>query len=114
MGLAALAAAGIPPKNPAVAVFEMTSLLDEITALIDAPSVERGDVERTLTDGYAQALSLETERTKLEKRVNEVMQHGNSTEKAQELTQLAKRLDGNAGELSHLRELLARLRRRAS
>jgi hypothetical protein len=114
MGLAALATAGIRPKNPAVAVFEMTPLLDEINALIDAPSVERGAVERTLTDGYAQALSLETERTKLEKRVNEVMQHGNSTEKAQELTQLAKRLDGNAGDLVRLRELLARLRRRAS
>ncbi len=92
----------------------MAPLLDEINALIDAPSVDRDDVERTLTDGYAHALSLETERVRLEKRVNEVMQHGNSAEKAQELTQLAKRLDGNAGELSHLREVLSRLRRRTA
>lgn len=113
MGLAALAAASDCPKNLAVAVFEMTSLVDEINALIAAPSVERGNLERTLTDGYAHALSLETERSKLEKRVNEVMQHGNSAEKAQELTQLAKRLDGNADELARLRGLLMKLRRRA-
>ncbi len=97
-----------------MSVLETTSLLDEINALIDAPSVGRAQLERTLTDGYAHALSLETERSRLEKRVNEVMQRGNSTEKAQELTQLAKRLDGNAGELSQLREVLARLRRRVA
>jgi predicted nucleic acid-binding Zn-ribbon protein len=113
MGLAALAATRDCPKNQAMSVLAMTPLLDEINALIDAPSVDRSHLERTLTDGYAHALALETERSKLEKRVNEVMQRGNSTEKAQELTQLAKRLDGNAGELSHLREMLARLRRRA-
>jgi hypothetical protein len=112
MGLAALAATLDCPKNPAVSVLEMTTLLDEINALIDAPSVDRSDVERTLTDGYAHALSLETERTKIEKHVNEVMQRGNSTDKAQELTQLAKRLEGNAGELARLREVLSRLRRR--
>ncbi len=92
----------------------MTSLLDEIHSLIDAPSVERDHLERTLTDGYAHALSLETERSRLEKRVNEVMQRGNSAEKAQELTALANRLDGNADELTKLREVLAQLRRRAS
>lgn len=93
-------------------MYEMTSLLDEIHSLIDAPTVDRGRVERTLTDGYAHALSLETERSRLEKRVNAVMQTGNSAEKAQELTALAKRLDGNAGELSRLREVLAQLKRR--
>lgn len=92
----------------------MTSLLDEIHSLIDAPEVDRVHLERTLTDGYAHALSLETERSRLEKRLNEVMQRGNSAEKAQELTALSQRLDGNAGELTMLREVLARLRRRAS
>jgi len=92
----------------------MTPLLDEINALIAAPTVDRNDLERTLTNGYAQALSLETERTRLEKRVNEVMQRGNSAAKAQELTQLAERLDGTAGELSRLRDVLAQLRRRVS
>jgi hypothetical protein len=41
------------------------------------------------------------------------LQDGKSAEKAQELTALAKRLEGNAGELSRLREILAQLRRRA-
>jgi hypothetical protein len=92
----------------------MTSLLDEINSLIDAPDVDRDHVERTLTDGYAHALSLETERSRLEKQLNEVMLSGNSAEKAQELTALAKRLDGNAGQLARLREVLAQLKRRTS
>jgi hypothetical protein len=91
----------------------MTSLLDEIHSLIDAPAVDRDHLERTLTDGYAHALTLETERTRLEKRLGALMQHGDSAEKAQELTALAKRLEGNAGELSRLRAILAQLRRRA-
>ncbi len=92
----------------------MTTLLDEIHALIDAPTVDRSAFERTLTDGYAQALGLETERARLEKRIGIVMQRGNSAQKAHELTQLAKRLDENAGNLSELRQVLAQLRRRAA
>ena len=91
----------------------MTSLLDEIHSLMDAPSVDRALLERTLTDGYAHALSLETERTRLERRVGEVMQRGDSAQKSQELTALARRLDSNAGELSRLRGVLAQLRRRS-
>lgn len=91
----------------------MTPLLDEIHALIDAPAVDRSDLERTLTDGYAQALALETERARLEKRIAVVMQRGNSAQKAHELTQLSKRLEDNAGELAELRQVLAQLRRRA-
>lgn len=114
MGLAALAAKHDRSKNPLIAVFEMTSLLDEINSLIESPTVDREQLERTLTDGYAHALSLETERSRLEKQVGEVMQRGDSTEKAQELTALARRLDGNAGELTRLRDVLAKLRRRTS
>lgn len=88
----------------------MTSLLGEIHSLIDAPSVDRDHVERTLTDGYAHALSLETERSRLEKQLSAVMQSGDSAE----ISALAKRLDGNAGELSRLREVLAQLRRRTA
>jgi hypothetical protein len=92
----------------------MTSLLDEIHSLIAAPVVERDHVERKLTDGYAHALSLETERSRLEKQLTAVLQDGKSAEKAQELTALAKRLESNAGELHRLREILAQLRRRAT
>lgn len=89
----------------------MTPLLDEIHSLIDAPIVDKDHVERTLTDGYAHALSLETERSRLEKQLNQLMLGGGS--ETQELTALAKRLDGNAGQLSRLREVLAQLKRRA-
>jgi predicted RNase H-like nuclease (RuvC/YqgF family) len=112
MGPAALASVGDRTKNRSIAVYEMTSLLDEIHSLIDAPEVDRGHLERTLTDGYAHALSLETERSRLEKRLGEVIQQGDSAEKAQELTALSKRLDGSARELTTLRNTLARLRRR--
>ena len=96
---------------------EMTTLLDEISALIDAPRVDRERVERTLTDGYAQALNLETERVRLQRRVTELTQglnRGDGTVKARELTALAKKLDGNAVDLSQLRSVLAALKRRAS
>ena len=89
----------------------MTPLLDEIHSLIEAPTVDRDHLERTLTDGYAHALSLETERTRLEKQLNEVMRQGSS---AEELSALSQRLDGNAGELSQLRQVLAQLKRRTA
>jgi hypothetical protein len=114
MGLAALAPAGDSGEHRRIAVYEMTSLFDEIHSLIDAPAVDRDQLERTLTDGYAHALSLETERSRLEKQLNAVVQHGKPAEQAKELIELAKRLDGNAGELTRLREILAQLRRRAS
>ncbi|HEV2590869.1 MAG TPA: hypothetical protein VGU02_03150 [Gaiellaceae bacterium] len=90
----------------------MTPLLDEIHSLIDAPSVDKDHLERTLTDGYAHALSLETERSRLEKQLNQIVLGGNTAAHAHELTALAKRLDGNAGQLSRLREVLAQLKRR--
>jgi hypothetical protein len=113
MGLVALARPGDPGEHRRIAVYEMTSLFDEIHSLIDAPAVDKDQLERTLTDGYAHALSLETERSRLEKQLNAVVQAGDPGDKAQELMALAKRLDGNAGELLRLREILAQLRRRA-
>jgi hypothetical protein len=115
MGLPALAPCCPGPKN--LYVPEMTPLLDEITSLIDAPTVDRALVERTLTDGYAHALALETERSRLQRRVGAVtkeLQRRTSVEQAQELIALVKKLDGNAGDLLRLRDVLAQLRRRAS
>lgn len=86
----------------------MTHLLDEITTLIESPQADRDQVERTLTDGYAHALALETERSRLQKRLNEVQREGST----QELKQLARRLDGTASDLSALRNILAQLRKR--
>jgi len=86
----------------------MSTLLEEIHALIEAPAVERARVERTLTDGYAHALNLEVQGLRLQKRVDAL----SGNDGAKELKVLAKQLDGNAGELSTLRGVLAQLRRR--
>jgi hypothetical protein len=114
MGPASLAPWSAQPKNPAETVAEMSTLLEEIHALIEAPAVERARVERTLTDGYAHALNLEVNGLRLQKRVDALTgdTHEESRESAKELRVLAKQLDGNAGELSTLRTVLAQLRRR--
>jgi hypothetical protein len=94
----------------------MTDLLAKINALIDASTRDLGQIEHTLTDGYAYALSLEGERWRLERRISEVAQgleNGDMAQKAQELSTLAKRLDGNADDLAHLRSRLVDLRRHA-
>jgi hypothetical protein len=115
MGPAALADAPDRPKNRPIAVSEMTNLFDEITSVIADPAADRTQVERTLTDGYAHALALEAERSRLRRRVDEVtqrLQRDRSAERAEELAQLARRLDGNALDLSKLRAILAELRQR--
>lgn len=94
----------------------MTELLDKITALISAPARDLEAIERTLTDGYAHALSLEAEKWRLEKRISEVaqsLQRGDTARKARELAVLARRVEGSAGDLSALRSVLSDLRRHA-
>ncbi|MGB2953623.1 MAG: hypothetical protein WBB74_09575 [Gaiellaceae bacterium] len=100
---------------------DLTILFDEIGALIDAPI--NGDraqalarIERTLTDGYAQALSLEAERLRLERRIGEVaveLTDRNKELKADELALLGRRLTTASDELARLRESLGGLRDRA-
>jgi len=95
-----------------------TTILDEIGALIDAPSVDRAHVERTLTDGYAHALNLEAEQWRLKKRVEEIthalQRQDDADARTKELRALSRRLDGTAGDLSRLRTRLAELRTRVS
>jgi hypothetical protein len=94
----------------------MSELLEKIKALMSAPARDLETIERTLTDGYAQALSLEAEKWRLEKRINEVAQsleRGDTAQKARELAVLANRVEGNVGDLVALRSLLAELRRHA-
>jgi hypothetical protein len=95
----------------------MTELLERIQTLIDSEAGDLAQIERTLTDGYAEALSLEAERWRIERRIAEVthgIQRGDTAKKARELASLARRLDGNANALAKLRGLLAELRRYAS
>jgi len=93
------------------------SVFDDIQALLDeAGAADIARIERTLTDGYAKALSLEAERWRLEKRIGEVaasIARGEEATKARELSLLAKRLEASEGTLTRLRGLLASLRARA-
>ena len=114
MGRAALAGSTLAPDNRVTP--RMTELTEQITAMIASSNSDLDQVERTLTDGYAHALLLEAEKWRLERRIAEVaqgIQRGDTVEKAAELALLSKRLDGNVGDLSALRNLLAALRRHA-
>jgi ABC-type phosphate transport system auxiliary subunit len=98
------------------------ALLEQIDELLATPSSpeERGvlaHIERTLTDGYAHALSLEAKRLRLERRMSELageLHEGNQELKAQELTQLSRQLAQNGVELDRLRGTLSQLRERAT
>ena len=94
----------------------MDQLFGQIDALLGTSTRNLDEIERTLTDGYAHALSLEAEQWRIEKRIQEVaqgIQRGDTAKKARELTTLAKRLDGTADDLLALRTRLATLRRHA-
>ena len=94
----------------------MTDLLDRISALLGDSTCDLDQIEWTLTDGYAHALSLEAERWRLERRVlglSQGIENGDTAEKVRELSSLTKRLDVNQDDLAILRRRLAELRRRA-
>jgi hypothetical protein len=95
----------------------MTELVERIETMISAETRDLDQIERTLTDGYAEALSLEAERWRIERRIAEVtqgIQRGDTAKKARELATLAKKLDGNEGRLRRLRAVLVDLRRHAN
>lgn len=94
----------------------MTELIAHIQSLISASARDIDEIERTLTDGYAHVLTLETERSRLNRRLTEVahgIQRGDTAKKARELASLSKRLEGADDDLSTLRTLLGDLRRHA-
>ena len=95
----------------------MTDLVDRIETMISAETSDLAQIERTLTDGYAEALLLEAEKWRIERRIAEVtqgIQRGDTAKKARELATLSRKLDGNEGTLIHLRSVLADLRRHAN
>jgi chromosome segregation ATPase len=119
MGLSALVVAGRSVEESACGnvPLRMTELLDRITTLIDESDSDLDRIERTLTDGYAHALSLEGERRRLEQRLSQLareLHDGDTATKTDELSSVARQLDGNAGDLTRLRSALAELRRHAA
>lgn len=80
----------------------------------EAPTLAR--MEDTLTEGYAQALALEAERWRLERRLGQVAREVDPNDGAgiaEELSSLARRLTRADGELTQLRGLLGSLHERA-
>jgi hypothetical protein len=100
---------------------DFRTLCNALEAQIAAPAARdrasRAQLERTLTDGYASAMSLEADRLKLERRIAEVAAEvsvENRGSKTEELADLSTRLTATSGDLERLRELLVVLRRRVS
>jgi hypothetical protein len=92
---------------------QIEQLLNAPASGDDAPTLAR--MESTLTEGYAQALALEAERWRLERRLGEVartVEGPDVSSFADELTALAKGLTRADGELSELRSLLGTLHER--
>ena len=94
---------------------DRTTVLDDIRALAAAPRPELEDVERTLTDGYAHALSLEAERLRLQRQLEQraVELPNAPADGVAEVTGLARGLAATDGELTELRAALALLRETA-
>jgi ABC-type phosphate transport system auxiliary subunit len=98
------------------------ALLEQIDELLASTSSQEepdvlAHIERTLTDGYAHALSLEAERLRLARRMSELageLHEGNQELKARELGQLSRQLSENGAELDRLRGTLSQLRERAT
>jgi hypothetical protein len=91
----------------------MSELDARISQLLDSPERDPDSINRTLTDGFAHVLTLETERLRLERRLSDALRvrPADGVAQTRELSELATQLSGNAGELGELRGRLGRLRR---
>jgi hypothetical protein len=92
-------------------------LRDEIAELLRMPEDGAGApsldaIESTLTDGYAEALALDAERSRIERRLGEVARDANAEENLREFARLAESLETADGELDRLRSLLRDLQAR--
>jgi hypothetical protein len=91
---------------------EGTTMQQQIEELLSAEAPTLARLEDTLTEGYAQALALEAERWRLERRLGEVAREGRA-DAGDELRSLGVRLTYADGELTKLRSLLGTLHERA-
>jgi hypothetical protein len=95
-------------------------VLEQITELLSLPETGAGAptlsrVEDTLTEGYAEALALEAERLRLERRLGALARevNGGGPDVVAHLATISERITDADGELTRLRALLAKLHDRA-
>jgi hypothetical protein len=103
------------------AAIDFGTLCRELDALSKSPPARdeqtRARYERMLTDGYAQAHSLEAEQLRIERRIGKLAAEMSTRDrelKADELAELSLRLSRASVDLRELRRLLATARRRVS
>jgi hypothetical protein len=89
---------------------EIAELLRMPEGGVGAPSLDA--IESTLTDGYAEALALEAERTRIERRLGEVARDAGGEENLREFARLSESLEAADRELERLRLLLSTLQAR--
>ena len=70
------------------------------------------EMEHTLTDGYARALEIETERLRVEREIGELAHNVRGADEADHLRVLARELRRLDEDLANLRGALAPLQRR--
>jgi hypothetical protein len=102
----------MPADHPIFA--EIRSLLDVAR---ESCSPALAQIESTLTDGYAAAMAMEAERSRLERRIAGLALQLDGEvppPETRELPRLARRLQGADEEIAVLRDLLSSLRIRAS
>jgi hypothetical protein len=92
-------------------------LRDQIAELLRMPEAGAGapsldTIESTLTDGYAEALALEAERSRIERRLGEVARDAGREENLREFARLAESLEAADMDLERLRSLLRDLQAR--
>jgi uncharacterized protein involved in exopolysaccharide biosynthesis len=87
-------------------------MVQQIEDLLADAEPSLADVEETLTQGYAEALALEAERLRIERRLTEVARSATPAHTA-ELRSLGSRLNVADGEIVRLRTILGTLHDRA-
>jgi hypothetical protein len=99
----------------------LDTVTERIRTLLAAPqegpgAPARDSLEATLTEGYAAALELDGERMRLERRIEALtakLAEG-GLNRPKELRKLIARVDAAEGDLAEFRDLLAKLRSRAT
>jgi hypothetical protein len=85
-------------------------LRERVEILLKARDADTDDVTEVLTAGYGYALSLDSQRLRIERRITELAANAEDPEAASELRRLWLRNRTLGAELAELRALLRRLR----